>query len=195
MKEEQWAFKAIFQKAMIRLGKIVEFEYKGKDKNLGTIDDVLDFLNKLYDQDILKVYALLPQHPFSLWTFIAVNPGNNKIKVAKAVEDRIFAILCLWYFGERKIQINIQENNKILSPRQLLKFFAAETNKIQWPNCSNYYQTIYKGFDTNAFYGADHDQLSDEKKKDMVRERFSALLAQGISNLKTHDELSEEIDN
>ncbi len=192
MKEDQWAFKAIFQKAMIRLGKIVEFEYKGRDKNLGTIDNVLEFLNNLYYKGVLKVYAPLPEHPFSLWTFIAVNPGNNKIKVAKTVEDRIFSILCLWYFGECKTQMDRTENNKILTPRKLLNFFSAESNKVQWPNCNNHYQAIYKGFDTNAFYGADHDQLSDEKKKDMVRERFSAVLAYGIPNLRTDDKSSED---
>ncbi|MHC5728924.1 MAG: hypothetical protein ACYTXY_33365, partial [Nostoc sp.] len=80
IKENQWAFKAIFQKAIVRLGRIVEFDYKAKDKNLGNIDDVLSCLDRLYDKGILKVDADLPDYPFRLWTFVAINQGTDKIK-------------------------------------------------------------------------------------------------------------------
>jgi len=39
---------------------MVEFENKGQDKNLGNIDDVLSFLERLYEQGVLKVDASLP---------------------------------------------------------------------------------------------------------------------------------------
>ncbi len=197
MKDNQWAFKAIFQKAIVRLGKMVEFEYKGKDKNLGNIDNLLSSLDRLYDQGVLRVDAILPNHPYRLWTFIALNQGNDKIKVAKAVEDRIFSLLCLWYFGSRKIEIDTANGDSILSRRKLLKFFSADTNKAQWPNCNDAYQTLYRGFNTNALYGKDHDQMTDERKKDMVRERFSAVLAAGLPQLdsqSSEEQLLEEED-
>ncbi|MBD2141711.1 hypothetical protein H6F39_10130 [Anabaena sp. FACHB-1250] len=180
MKESQWAFKAIFQKAMVRLGRLVEFEYKGQNKNLGNINDVLSFLDRLYEEGILKVDAKLTNYPFGLWTFIATNQNSDKIKVAKTVEDRIFYLLCLWYFGTRKIQIDIANGDPVLSKRKLLKFFSADTNKAHWHNCNAVYQGLYKGFDTNAFYGKEHEQMSDERKRDMVRDRFSAILAAGL---------------
>ncbi|MEA5468920.1 DNA sulfur modification protein DndB [Spirulina sp. 06S082] len=186
MKEEQWAFKAIFQKAIVRLGRIVEFEYRGEDKNLKNIDDILIFLDQLYDRNILKISALLPNYSFRLWTFIAINPGNDKIKVAKAVEDRILAILCLWYFGNRKMKIDIDNDNPKLSRRKLLKYFSADTNKTYWPGCSDYYKTLYAGFNTNAFYGKDHEELGEDKKKELVRDRFSAILAVGIPELANY---------
>ena len=195
MKENQWAFKTIFQKAMIRLGKMVEFEYKGQDKNLGNIDDVLSFLDRLYEQGVLRVDAKLLNHSFRLWTFVAINPGNEKIKVAKTVEERIFSLLCLWYFGSRKTKIDATNGESILSKRRLLKFFSADTNKAQWPGCSDAYKALYKGFDTNAFYGTDHERISDERKKDMVRERFSAVLVAGLPELNSQfsdDTTSEE---
>lgn len=195
MKENQWAFKTIFQKAMIRLGKMVEFEYKGQDKNLGNIDNVLSFLDRLYEQGVLRVDAKLLNHPYRLWTFVAINPGNENIKVAKAVEDRIFSLLCLWYFGSRKTKIDATNGETILSKRKLLKFFSAETNKAQWSGCSDAYKALYKGFDTNAFYGTDHERISDERKKEMVRERFSAVLLAGLPELNSQssdDIISEE---
>lgn len=185
MKGNQWAFKAIFQKAIVRLARTVEFEYKG-DLNLGNIDDVLSFLDRLYSKDILKVDAELKDFSFRLWTFIATNPGNDKIKVAKTVEDRIYALLCLWYFGSRKVQLDTANNLPVLSRRKLLKFFEAETNKTQWPGCADAYKAIHKGFDTNAFYGKDHDKMSDRKKDDAVRDRFSAVLVAGLPDLYTH---------
>ncbi|OUL23377.1 hypothetical protein BV372_29915 [Nostoc sp. T09] len=180
MKENQWAFKTIFQKAIVRLGKMVEFNYKGEDKNLGDINDVLNFLDRLYDKGILRVDTELPGYAFRLWTFVAINPGNDKIKVAKAVEDRIFSLLCLWYFGYRKTEIDIANSSLIISKRKLLNFFGADTNKAQWPGCTDAHKTLYKGFDTAAFYGRDHEKMSIQKKEKLVRERFSAVLAVGL---------------
>ncbi len=197
MKDNQWAFKAIFQKAIVRLGRMVEFDYKGKDKNLGNIDDVLAFLDRLYEKGVLKVDANLPNHPFRLWTFVAINPGNDKIKVAKAVEDRIFSLLCVWYFGSRKHEIDTAEGEPRLSNRKLLNFFKAETNRSQWPNCTDVYKTLYKGFDTNAFYGKDHDQISEEDKKERVLKRFSVVLAAGLPQFdsqSSEEQLSDEED-
>lgn len=197
MKDNQWAFKTIFQKALVRLGRMVEFDYKGRDKNLGNIDDVLNFLDQLYERGILRVDANLSNHPFRLWTFVALNQGNDKIKVAIAVEDRIFSLLCLWYFGYRKTMIDAANGAARLSKRKLLKFFAADTNKAEWPSCSDAYKALYKGFATNAFYGRDYDQISDDRKKAMVRERFSAVLATGLPQVDSQsldENLSDEED-
>ena len=77
----QWAFKAIFQKALIRLGRLVAFESKGEDPNLGSIDDLLDVMTALFDAILTS--APLPEREIGIWTFIATNPGGSKIKVAK----------------------------------------------------------------------------------------------------------------
>jgi hypothetical protein len=178
MKDEQWAFKAIFQKAMVRLGKTVEFQYK--DEHLGSINDLITFLDRLYDEGVLKVYALLPDHPFRLWTFVALNPGNDKIKVAKTVEDKIFSLLCLWYFGSRKLQLDAVNNIWHTSARKLLNFFSADKNTAQWPDCKKCFETLQRGFDTNAFYGRDADQLTEKQKDELVRSRFAAVFEAGL---------------
>lgn len=207
MKENQWAFKVIFQKAMIRLGRMVEFEYKGKDPNLGNIDDVLKFLDRLYDKGILKVDANLKleteleAYPYLLWTFIATSPVNNKIKVAKTVEDKIFFLLSLWYFGSRKVEFDLANKQPMLSRRKLLKFFSADTHKAQWAGCSDAYAAVYGGFDVNIFYGKDHEKISDTRKDDMVRDRFSAVLVAGLPDLykqnseKQSFEAEDELDS
>jgi len=201
IKDNQWAFKAIFQKAIIRLGKIVEFDYKGKDTNLGNINDVLKFLDRLYDKNILRVDANLPDYPFRLWTFVATNPGNEKIKVNKSVEDRIFYLLSLWYFGSRKMEIDTANGSQILSKRKLLYFFSADTNKAQWPGCTDAYKILYKGFDIVTFYGREHEKMNNKQKEEIVRDRFSALLAAGLPELHNqpsasiHSEEEDELDS
>ena len=198
-KENQWAFKAIFQKAIVRLGRLVEFEFKN-DPNLGNIDNVLFFLNDLYEKNVLKVDAKLEingrQDSFPLWTFIALNQSNQKIKVNNAVENRILSILKLWYFASRKIEIDRKSGNNILSKRKMLQFFSAETHKIQWSGCSDDYKLIENCFETAAFYGKGHEELSSEQKKEMVKERFSNVLWTGLplsTNQNNIDEESEDI--
>jgi hypothetical protein len=201
MKENQWAFKAIFQKAIVRLGKIVEFDHKAEDKNLGTIKDVLSFLDNLYDKNILEVRRDIPGLPLSLWTFIALNPGNQKIKVNKAVEDRIFSILLLWYYGTRKLLQDKQQGKAQYSRLELLRFFRAEVNKTHWAGCTDAYKALEKGFDITTFYpfyGKEKDEIAKERQQKLVKEHFSKVLAAGIPDLANKvDESSvddEELD-
>jgi hypothetical protein len=177
-KEEQWCFKAIFQKALVRLGKIVEFKYKGDD-NLGGINDVVSFLDRLYEEGVLRVDASLEEHPFRLWTFIALNPGNEKIKVARTVEDKIFYLLCVWYYGTKKLEVDAKNNIFHSSPRKLLNYFSADKNTAQWPECKRAFDMLYKAFDTPNFYGPT-DQLPEKQKDDMVRGRLTAVFVAGL---------------
>ncbi|HEY9769448.1 MAG TPA: DNA sulfur modification protein DndB [Coleofasciculaceae cyanobacterium] len=201
MKDNQWAFKAIFQKAIVRLGKIVEFEYNGEDENLGNIENILSFLDHLYDQRILEVRREISNLKSSLWTFIALNRGDQKIKVSKPVEDRIFSILLLWYYGSRKLQQEKKQNNSISSSRKLLVFFRGQINKAEWPGCTDAYNAIEKGFSGKNFYdlyGQDKNELFEDKQKQLIREHFSKVLAAGIPELANKvDEASledEELD-
>jgi hypothetical protein len=182
LKENQWAFKAIFQKALVRLGKLVCFQNRN-DSNLGNIDDILGFLDRLYNSEVLRVDASLPDHSFRLWTFVALNPGNDKIKVATTVEDRIFSLLCLWYYGSRKIELSTSSDQAVFSYRKLLTSFSADKNTATWPDCKKYFDLLYKGFYTSAFFGRDSEQLTDKQKEELVRSRFTAVFAAGLPPL------------
>jgi DNA-sulfur modification-associated len=188
-KEDQWAFKAIFQKAIVKLGKLVEFQYKGKDPNLGSINDVIEFLDRLYDQGILKVDAKLSNDPYYLWSFMALTTTNQKIKATKSVENIIFAMLKLWYFASRKIQLEQIKGIEYTSQRKLLNFFDSATQNANWPGCKESYTLIYKCFSGVAFFGKDNDNLDDKQKEEMVRDRFSTILWAGLplSSIQKND--------
>jgi hypothetical protein len=99
---EQWAFKTIFQKAMVRLGKQVCMNLTPDESTrLGGLPEYLSFINHLYDQEILRVYAQINGRSHLLWTFIALNYGSRKIRVSSKTEDLIEGILRVWYFGSR----------------------------------------------------------------------------------------------
>lgn len=193
IKKDQWAFKAIFQKGIVNLGKIVEFNYKGQDENLGTIEDVLIFLDELYDRNVLNLKASIKNSPYTLWTFIALNLSSQKIKVTTTVKDRIFSILLLWYFGNRKMLLEKKEGNSQLSRRKLLNHFKGSKNEAQWPGCKRAYECLYDAINVNAFFGRDHEEISDKRKDEMVKEHFSRILAAGIPELANKvDEFSTE---
>ncbi len=124
--------------------------------------------------------------------------GYDKIKVAKTVEDRIFSLLCLWYFGSRKVEIDVANGLETLSKRKLLRFFSADTNKAQWPGCNVAYKTLYTGFNINTFYGKDYEKMNSQQKEEMVRDRFSTVLAAGLSevyNQSSEKQISEDEEN
>jgi hypothetical protein len=99
---EQWLFKAIFQKALLRLGKTVctdspidEFE------RVGGIEELLIFVDDLCDRGLLMTNAELPSHTKTLWTFISLNFVNPTIQVTASSEERIHAMLNVWYLASR----------------------------------------------------------------------------------------------
>ena len=183
LKKDQWAFKAIFQKGIVNLGRIIEFNFKGEDKNLGNINDFLNFLDELYDRNILNLKTKLDNSSYTLWTFIALNLSSQKIKVTTTVKDRIFSILLLWYFGNRKILLDKQQGDLQLSRRKLLNHFKGSKNEVQWPGCKKAYECLYDAFHVNAFFGRDHEEISEKRKDEMVKEHFSKVLAAGIPEL------------
>lgn len=61
----------------------------------------------------------------------------------------------------------------------MLQFFSAEKHKTQWPGCSDNYKLIESCFETPAFYGRGHEDLSSDQKKEMVKERFSSVIWTG----------------
>lgn len=179
MKDDEWAYKAIFQKAMLRLGKKIEVSFKGKDKTLGDVDTYLEFLNRLYDQGILKLGMKLSDGTY-LWTHIALNANNQKIKVARSVENRILGILTLWYYGSRKLEIDSTPSQATESPRRLLNFFAANSSRDNYPDCDTAFKEVHSGFNNNSFFGKNAEKLNDKKKERLVKEHFTEVFLAGL---------------
>lgn len=174
----QWPHKAIFQKAMIRLGRRIAFENGGADPNLGTIEDLLRFLTQLYDAGWLKVRCRLPgNEEFDIWNFIATNPGGTKIKVAKDTENRIFAMLALWYYANRKIELEkATDPSKTFTAKALLVEFQSSASV--WPGCDEHFAKLFKAFDVQGLVG--QREMSPRMRKKKVMQHFAHVLAAGV---------------
>jgi len=178
-KSNLWSFKAIFQKAMIRMARVIAIDYKNQDPKLGTIDAYVDFLNVLYVKGFLNVECKLSGHKWGLWTFIALTPGTDKIKVAKVVEDRLTELLRLWYYIHRaRVCGNLDE----LSPRQALVFMEKDSHSISWPGCADAVAVLFKALDAKTFF---EEETDDKKRKEKQRDRLAAVLGLGLNLTQT----------
>jgi hypothetical protein len=68
----------------------------------------------------------------------------------------------------------------MMSKRQLLKFFSAETQNAHWAGCTKAHKDIEDCFDVVGFYGNGHENLPDDRKKEMRKERFANVLWAGL---------------
>ncbi|WP_226894716.1 DNA sulfur modification protein DndB [Luteolibacter marinus] len=189
-KGEQWAFKTIFQKAVMRLGKRLFFETPENERErLGSVDDFLKFMNRLYEHDVFRVLAPLQNENYRLWTFISVNYGSEKIKVASTSEKRILAILTLWYFASRYATSENralsfdQENDEHVTTTEVLRYFSTKGAQAQWPAVHDHYQELFREFQKNSHLisgKSELAELSDQKQKQVAKARLQAVFDAGL---------------
>ncbi len=188
---EQWAFKTIFQKAMVRLGKTIFVQVADDERErFGTIDDYIAFLNKLYEHDVLRVHAILPQGNHGLWTFVAVNPGNRKIRVSATSEARILAVLSLWYYGlryandlGRSISMLSSSDEETITPGEVLKYLASKSAQSRWPSVSDYYKNLIEllktPYNVEVITGIAAERGEDECRR-VSKKRLEQIFAAGL---------------
>lgn len=175
LKRDHWFYKAAFQKALVRMVKHVCVTFAG-DAQLGNIDEVLGFIEWADSRGVFNLNCK-PKDigGWSLWTFIALNPGNGKIKVTKQTEDRIFSVLLCWYYGHRYLKSGGGEK----TPAQLLSHFRAKAQTSEWPECDEAVAKLEGAYHLQTFYGDRHDEMSQEAKTKKRRERAALVLRHG----------------
>ncbi|MFT6862294.1 MAG: hypothetical protein ACJAVK_000851 [Akkermansiaceae bacterium] len=184
---EQWAFKTIFQKAIMRFAKelFVDIPEDQRDK-YGDVDQYLSVLNRLYDCDLLRVGADLPNGSWKLWTFISVNYGGGKIKVASTSEKRIQALIALLYYSLRHISekelklvdVDIEVNDGEISAVGLEKIWRTKQASSEWANSYDHYQSLYKEFVKSAdiIKGVEDGDIDDQARAKAGRDRIVEVL-------------------
>jgi hypothetical protein len=192
---EQWAYKTIFQKAYLRLGKTLFFSATDEEKErFGSVGDFIAFMDKMYDDNNLRVNIDLPGHSYTLWTFLAVNYGSAKIKVAATSESKIQAILTLAYYIYRFSEVegkplSTEEHEDYTSINNALRMLSTKKATTEWPECYDLYKKVYSEFFKNAdiIEGiSDPSEIDDSRRKAIAQERIKAVLTQ-ILRSATHD--------
>lgn len=190
---EQWAFKTIFQKAYLRLGKTLFLELPSDQRErYGTVDDFLGIMNRLYDCDILRVKSPLPGHRYDLWTFISVNYGSGKIKVASTSERRIEAYITLLYYSVRyavsagRSIVEKAETESQIDSRELTKLWETKQAGQTWVSSKEHFDHLFKEFYNSAeiISGTlESVTIEERKRKEIARERIAAVLDCGLKSL------------
>jgi hypothetical protein len=196
--DADWSFKAIFQKAIVRLARSVVFESAGDADRLGTLDTLLAVFDALHAKGVLRVRAPLKGHSFGLWAFIGINPGNQKIKVTAKVEDNIFSLLRLWYYANRKVALDLASTDTsalvtVTTPvdaRKLLAFFEMKKNIPQWPGADDCIDKLRIVLASPVLFKAENLQDAAESaeeqerlksdREEIVMRRLSAVLEAGL---------------
>jgi len=189
---EQWPFKTIFQKALVRFGKVIFIDAPEDRKELyGNIDEFLGFFDKLYENDVFRVQAPLVGEAYTLWTFIALNYGSGKIRVASTSEARIKALLTLWYFAWRYakhvkkeiVSACPQGADDKISLTEILTYFAKKGTQPEWP-VNDSYTELFNLFEDNAHIMLGKEtkvDVPENKRREVARERLRKIFEVGLS--------------
>lgn len=190
-KGEQWAFKTVFQKALVRLAKALFFE-SAQDEvaKFGSVEDFILFFSSLHTADILRVTAPMEAgDEYLLWTFIAINYGNPTVKVSKATEERIEHLLNIWYLGWRLSKslgkvISPLESENSITPAAILKEFSARSSQSAWPGAYDSFAKLVETFSDNAYIikKVTSTDIKPEVKKKVSMERMLSVVSKGLLN-------------
>jgi hypothetical protein len=189
---EQWAFKTIFQKAVVRLGRTL-FVGTAEDERtrFGDIEDYLNFLNTLHRADVFRIHAKLrPPATHNLWTFIAVNYGNKKIKVSSTSEARILGVLTLWYYGLRyaieqgkKIAVDNAAGDEFIHASEILRYLSTRGAQSKWPNVHDHAEalrTLFSGIANAEVILGTADTPTEAIAKQIGKHRLEQVFIEGL---------------
>jgi hypothetical protein len=188
---DTWAFKVIFQKAVLRVIRRIGFEHAAESERLGNTDDVIRILNKLYAKHVLDILYKLPDDAlYGLWAFIALTPSTQKIRVSKRVEDDLVSLLALGYFMNRKYEWDRSQGREgVRDPAKLLKYFGSassgdERPVVLWPGCNGDHSRVLGTLADNAhvwhgnqrvFEGSSVDRVKAKRQR-LARQRLALIL-------------------
>jgi hypothetical protein len=185
--KDTWLFKAIFQKALVRVFRKVVFENASAADRLGTMADIIAFVDKAYDRDLFRLTAPLPGSDFPLWAFIGVHHNTLKIKVNTKVERSIFSLLLLAYYANRKAAWDkAQGKPPVASATDLVRYFGSATSQGEappslWPGCNDAAKILVTVFSqesgTWTKIPEDSEKAKDKKERE-GRQRLASVLAQ-----------------
>ncbi len=168
-----WPYKSVFQKALVRLARSVVFE-QGEDKKFGDIDRLIEVMDGLFDKGSLRVLVPLADGDGRLWDHIATNPGGGKIKVNKQTENRIVALLRLWFYQD----LLLSEDGSADSGA-ILQILEKKGSQAQWPGCYMAVESLRDTFKVKTFLGKEPDELTPATVNGKVNARLRALLTAG----------------
>jgi hypothetical protein len=188
---DDWSFKTIFQKAIVRLGRQLFAEAPDDERRrFGTVSDYLEFLGRLHGTGKLRVLAPLPKSEYSLWTFIAVNYGSKKIRVSTVSEQRILDYLTILYFcvrhakeSNKKIVLHHSPAEGEMSVPEILKYFGTNSAQTRWPKIKGHIEGLLELFsgESVARVISGKPNPGESVRSDVARRRLEEIVLEGLN--------------
>lgn len=186
---EEWLFKAIFQKALVRLGKVICMDTPEDEvPAVGSIDNLLSVIDLLHRKGVLVTHSVLQGHAKYLWTFISLNAVNPTIQVTAASEKRIYAMLTVWYLATRYDQFLVEGGDEewlqfdtARKSNEIVKRFQQKQFENKWPivDGTNLARELLDTFARNSHVILGEDSLQDvqdQERSKISRERLAKLV-------------------
>ena len=167
MKTEDWAFYAVFQKALFRATKIAFQHYDLTPgytrKPFGSA--WTDFLNTMAARNLLKVKAKHDEEP--LWAGIGLSHTSHTITWSKSAVSRICSLLILWWYFHV---------NQLTRPNTFLSKLPTPQGSEKFPVGKSSLGSLMKGLESWAKYS--DSAIADQPKKvtDRAANRLKSLM-------------------
>lgn len=179
MKSDDWAFYAVFQKALFRATKIAfqHYDVTPGHTQRSFNDAWISFLNMLADRGLLKVKAKEDDDP--VWAGIGLSHANHTITWSEAAVARICSMLILWWY------FHIYTLNRAGS---FLTKVSGNQGNEKYPGCKDAQKSLIRGLEAWAKYI--DPAIADTPKKVTAKasERLKDLVVLAKSEGATEEE-------
>jgi hypothetical protein len=166
LKQDDWSFYAVFQKALFRATKNAFHHYDSvpaKKRETPFIDSWVGFLDEIWDRGLFSVKARIED--IYVWAGIGINTDNQSVRWSEAAVTRLSAMLSLWWY------FYIHELDR---PGPFLKALGQASATATYPNGKKFFDAIVKGL-ASVIKGPDKE-MSDKALATKVDARLKLLL-------------------
>jgi hypothetical protein len=181
LKDGEWAFLAVFQKALFRATKIAyqHYEILPDRGEVSFREAWLSFLNSLADQGLFKVRhqtgAVL------LWAGIGLNPAGGTVNWSEASAQRIAALLVVWWYFH---------SYKLKNAKQFISKLGTTQAAAKFPQGKELANSIRRGL--QSLVRARGEELEADEITERVEKRLRELVALALSS-RASDEADADV--
>ncbi|WP_230772708.1 DNA sulfur modification protein DndB [Sphingomonas sp. Leaf4] len=165
LKTADWAFYAVFQKALFRATKSAYQHYSvvpGYTQQPFS-DAWVSFLNEMAAKDAFKVKASIGGT--ALWAGVGLSPVGNAIAWSEASVQRISSLITLWWYFYVY---------KLTAPNTFIKKVTAAQGAERFPGSKPLLVSLKRGID--GLVKAQYPDLSEVKLNKRVNERLNEII-------------------
>jgi len=179
LKQDDWPFYAVFQKALVRATKNAYLHYDSvpaKVREKDFLDTWLAFLDEIWERGLLAVKAKSDE--LYVWAGIGINSDSQSVRWSEAAVTRLSAMLSLWWY------FYVHDLDR---PGPFLKALNQPSAAAIYPNGKKSLDALIKGL-VPVIKGPDRE-MSEKALANKLDQRLKVLLT--CARSKTAEQSNE----